>query len=309
MDFRICEYIVEIEKEENITKAARNLFISQSALNQQLLKLEKDLGTQLFFRSRTDWHPTEAGKIYLEGAKKALLIKRETYKKIHDIAHTGESDLKIGLTTGRGIHMFTSIYPDLHSKFPDLIITPIEMGLFKQTEALESGEIDIGFVTLRDDQRGNFDYTLVGKEEMIVLIPAMHPVCENYVLDDGQLPIINLKNLEYEPFTLMSSKSSNRQIVDDIFSRNGFIPSILMETNNTASIPSLVETSLCCAIIPRYYADQDNVNYRCFALPSHPSWDLCVATRKGSYLTDAEKEFIKLAKGYWKEHLIPIQTN
>ena len=33
MDFRECEYMVEIAKENNITKAARNLFISQSALN------------------------------------------------------------------------------------------------------------------------------------------------------------------------------------------------------------------------------------------------------------------------------------
>ena len=41
MDFRECEYMVEIAKENNITKAAKNLFISQSALNQQLLKLEK----------------------------------------------------------------------------------------------------------------------------------------------------------------------------------------------------------------------------------------------------------------------------
>ena len=309
MDFRICEYIVEIEKEENITRAAKNLFISQSALNQQLLKLEKDLGTQLFFRSRTDWHPTEAGKIYLEGAKKALLIKRETYKKIHDITNAGESDLKIGLTTGRGIRMFTSIYPELHSKFSNLIFTPIEMGVYKQREALKNGDIDIGFVTLRYDQRGNFDYTLIGKEEMVVLVPSVHPICYDYICVDGQLPIINLKSLEYEPFTLMSSKSSNRQIVDDIFSRSGFIPSIMMETNNTASITSLVETLLCCAIIPRYYADTESDKYKCFALPSHPSWDLCIATRKGSYLTDAEKEFIKLSKQYWKEHLIPIQSN
>ena len=90
MDFRECEYMVEIAKENNITKAAKNLFISQSALNQQLLKLEKELGTQLFVRSRTDWHPTEAGEAYLQGARKALLIKQDTYKKIYNITHSGK---------------------------------------------------------------------------------------------------------------------------------------------------------------------------------------------------------------------------
>lgn len=308
MDFRICEYIVEIAKEENITRAARNLFVSQSALNQQLLKLEKDLGTQLFFRSRTDWHPTEAGKIYLEGAQKAILIKQETYKKIHDITHAGESELRIGLTPGRGIHMFTTIYPELHEKFSNMKITPIEMGVYNQRDALGNGAIDIGFVTLCKEQRGNFDYELIGEEEMVVLVPTVHPLCESLETDDI-LPVINLKELEFEPFTVMSQKSSNRQIIDDIFSRNGFMPNILMETNNTASIPQLVETSLCCAIVPRYYVDPHNKNYRCFVLPSHPTWDLCIASRKGSYLTDAEKEFIRLVKGYWESHLIAPQTN
>ncbi|RGD84868.1 LysR family transcriptional regulator [Ruminococcus sp. AM09-18-1] len=43
--------------------------ITWSFLNQQLLKLEKELGTPLFYRSRTDWHPTPAGEIYLNAAK------------------------------------------------------------------------------------------------------------------------------------------------------------------------------------------------------------------------------------------------
>ena len=60
MDLKQIEYILKIAEEQNITHAAEKLFITQSALNQQLLKLEKELGTPLFYRSRTDWHPTPA---------------------------------------------------------------------------------------------------------------------------------------------------------------------------------------------------------------------------------------------------------
>ena len=48
MDLRQIEYIIAIEQEESISKAAEKLFITQSALNQQLLKLEKELGMPLF---------------------------------------------------------------------------------------------------------------------------------------------------------------------------------------------------------------------------------------------------------------------
>ena len=48
MDLKQLEYIVKIAEENSITKAAEQLYITQSALNQQLLKLENELGTQLF---------------------------------------------------------------------------------------------------------------------------------------------------------------------------------------------------------------------------------------------------------------------
>ena len=50
MDLKQIEYILKIAEEQNITHAAEKLFITQSALNQQLLKLEKELGTPLFYR-------------------------------------------------------------------------------------------------------------------------------------------------------------------------------------------------------------------------------------------------------------------
>ena len=48
MDFRQRENSIGIEQEQSISRAAEKLFLTQSALNQQLLKLEKELGTPLF---------------------------------------------------------------------------------------------------------------------------------------------------------------------------------------------------------------------------------------------------------------------
>ena len=87
MDLRQIEYIVQIAEENNITRAAEKLYITQSALNQQLLKLEKELGVPLFHRSRTDWHPTKAGEIYLKTARQMLQMKKDTYYRIHDLVN------------------------------------------------------------------------------------------------------------------------------------------------------------------------------------------------------------------------------
>ena len=50
MDSRQLRYMLEIEKHANISRAAESLYMTQSALNQQLLKIEEEMGTQLFER-------------------------------------------------------------------------------------------------------------------------------------------------------------------------------------------------------------------------------------------------------------------
>ncbi|MBM7653481.1 LysR family transcriptional regulator [Neobacillus cucumis] len=111
MELKQLEYMIKIAEEKNITKAAEKLFITQSALNQQLLRLEKELGTQLFFRSRSNWHLTRAGEIYIENAKKMVRIKKDTYNQINDLIEIKKGLLRIGLTPERGPEMFAAIYP------------------------------------------------------------------------------------------------------------------------------------------------------------------------------------------------------
>lgn len=78
MDLKQLEYIVKIADEKNVSRAAEKLFISQSALNQQLLKLEKDLGAPLFFRTRNNWQLTEVGEIYVRTAREILGLDRKS---------------------------------------------------------------------------------------------------------------------------------------------------------------------------------------------------------------------------------------
>lgn len=54
MDTKQIEYILKIAEEHNITRAAEKLHLTQPALNQQLLRLERELGLQLFYRSRSN---------------------------------------------------------------------------------------------------------------------------------------------------------------------------------------------------------------------------------------------------------------
>ena len=111
MDTRQMEYIIQISEERSITKAAEKLFITQSALNQQLQKLEKELGLPLFVRTRSDWHLTPAGEIYVNTARQILNLKKDAYSQIQDLKESGNRRISLGLIPERGVNMFTAIYP------------------------------------------------------------------------------------------------------------------------------------------------------------------------------------------------------
>ena len=93
MDLRMLENMVCIADEKSITKAAEKRFVTQSALNQQLSKLEEELGMPLFIRSRGNWQPTEAGAAYLEAARQMLVIKKDAYNRIADCAAQSRGQL------------------------------------------------------------------------------------------------------------------------------------------------------------------------------------------------------------------------
>jgi DNA-binding transcriptional LysR family regulator len=86
MDLQLIRNIITIGEEKSITKAADKLFISQPALNQQLLNLEKSLGTRLFIRKRGEWTITEAGHIYIDAGKRILDIQKDAYARIADVS-------------------------------------------------------------------------------------------------------------------------------------------------------------------------------------------------------------------------------
>lgn len=136
MDTKLCEYIVAIADEGCVSRAAQKLFLTQSALNQQLLKLERELGSPLFIRQRNHWQTTPVGEAYIGSARQILTIKAQTYARIEDLAERWNGTVTIGLPTERGMRMFSSIYSSVHARFPDTTFEPVEATVREQNKML-----------------------------------------------------------------------------------------------------------------------------------------------------------------------------
>ncbi|MEA5015002.1 MAG: LysR family transcriptional regulator, partial [Candidatus Limiplasma sp.] len=82
MYFDYYDYFYKVAYLGNITKAANEIHISQSALSKAILKLEKSLDCQLFYRIPKGVKLTPAGEVLYEGVKKSIALMASTNQQI-----------------------------------------------------------------------------------------------------------------------------------------------------------------------------------------------------------------------------------
>ena len=304
MDVKQIEYIVKIAETGSITRAAEQLFITQSALNQQLLKLEQSLGVKLFIRHKHDMTPTEAGNVYLKYGRHMLQEKREAYTIINDMSQNNVGKLYFTFARERGINMFCSTYSVFHQKFPGITLEPHEMLAQQQMARIAQGYVDLGLVTVsEDDKLPGLEYECIRKEPILLAVPRSFPQAAKAArpgtpLED--LPYGDLKDLRDLPFVLMFESSTMRHIIDKLFRQHHFSPYVLFESASIRTLETMVKTDLACTIVSgNYYKYQDRIAY--FRLPGDPEWELDIVYKKGAYLSKPMLYYKELMQEYFHE--------
>lgn len=302
MNFRELEYMIALAEEKSINLAAERLFITPSALTQQLLKIESELGTSLFIRSRGNWQPTEAGEIYLDAARRILFIEEDAYREIQDRIRSKRYSITIGVPPERGTDIFSAIYPKFRKEYPEITVHLRELNVKVQQLQIAAGQIDIGFLSLAESQRTQDEYIFLRQEEILLAVPPNYPDALLQSLpSDNASPyrIVPLERLKNEPFAMMNTSSTLRTVQEDLFRQHGLHPNVSFETARFRTIFEMISYGLCCSLVCSHFVHLfAEGKAKIFSLPEHPTWDQVVSYRKGKYLSTAEKYFISLLKDY-----------
>lgn len=299
MDLHQIEYIIAIEQEQSISKAAEKLYLTQSALNQQLLRLEKELGTQLFERRKHCMVPTFAGRIYLATAHQMVDMKRETYKIIRDITNETSGEISIAYSPERGSVMFSQIYPIFHRRYPDVTFRIHEARGKKMEQLLLKKETTLAsMIRVGSQINPELEYVDLAEEMIVLGLPNTHPLAPLAGERSWEtFPQIDLTLLRQDSFTLPTRETKMRDMVNQVFSHAGFSPKVLFEPSSTPTMVSMVKNQIGPAFFPQSYVDPDApIVY--FSLCPRQTWTQSIAYLKGSYLTKPEKYYIELVRQY-----------
>jgi DNA-binding transcriptional LysR family regulator len=151
MELRHLRYVVALAKELNFGRAAERLNISQPPLSQQIRQIEEELGVKLFHRTKRTVELTEAGRVFVAGAREILTLMERTSSATIAASRGEIGELTVGTvtTTDNGFYrILVAILRAFATQYPGVRLRLRTLTVQQQIEHLHDGRIDVGFVTM-----------------------------------------------------------------------------------------------------------------------------------------------------------------
>jgi len=172
MELRHLRYFVAVADEQNFTRAAERLHISQPPLSRQIQDLEEELGLSLFERGSRPLQLTEAGRFFYHHATRMLEQAHAAIQTTRRVAQA-EKRLVIGFVSSTMYGALPRLVRLFRAARPNTEVQLLEMSTVDQIEALKAGRIDVGYGRIRLDDPG-VTREVLREEQLVLAIPCEH---------------------------------------------------------------------------------------------------------------------------------------
>lgn len=151
MDFKKLKYFLTVAKEESVTKAANKLYMTQPPLSYQLKTFEEELGIKLLEKDGRKIRLTEQGQYLYEKGPLIIELVNKTVKELHQLKNSLQQIFTIGNASPWGYTILPQQIKKLNDSFPDVSFQLWQDDTFRIMDLLNSGEIEVAFVTFPTD--------------------------------------------------------------------------------------------------------------------------------------------------------------
>jgi len=157
MEIRVLKYFVMVAREENITRAAEKLHVTQPTLSRQLHQLEEEFGKKLFKRGNHDIKLTEDGYLLRKRAEEILDLVDKTASEMTSDTDDLVGDIYIGAGETDAIRMIARVVHDIQIEYPKIMFHNISCDSIDVIDKLNKGLIDFG-VLFEPSNYMNFEH-------------------------------------------------------------------------------------------------------------------------------------------------------
>ena len=224
MEQNLSQYKIfyEVAKAGNISKAAKELYISQPAISKAISKLEDSLGLSLFTRSSRGVQLTSEGEILFEHTREAFDALDRGEQELKRIQEFDIGHLRIGVSNTLCKYILLPYLKTFIDQYPHMKVT-IESQATAQTLArLEQQKIDLGLVAEPSVRRDLAFIPVMDIQDTFVTTPNY---LENLYLSEGQ----DTSLFETGNIMLLDTSNMTRHHVDEYMAENNIFPHQILE--------------------------------------------------------------------------------
>ena len=224
MEQNLSQYKIfyEVAKAGNISKAAKELYISQPAISKAISKLEDSLGLSLFTRSSRGVQLTAEGEILFEHTREAFDALERGESELKRIQEFDIGHLRIGVSNTLCKYILLPYLKTFIDQYPHMKVTIESQSTAQTLTRLEQQKIDLGLVAQPSVRRDLAFIPVMDIQDIFVTTPSY---LENLYLREGQ----DTNIFETGNIMLLDTSNMTRHHVDEYMSDNNIIPRQVLE--------------------------------------------------------------------------------
>ncbi|MDU2829766.1 MAG: LysR family transcriptional regulator [Anaerococcus sp.] len=242
------EYIRAILKYGSMTAASKKIYISQSALSQHIIRIEKKLGVEIFNRDFKPIKLTEAGEIYKKSLEDIEKLKEDTLLKIEEINKLKSGEITVGATDYQTYFFLSKILKDFHNDYPGIKINLVEDKTNQLNIFALNGICDFS-ITYETDRFDDLESINLYREDVFLAMSKDNPL-KKYLSGKGDIKSIEAKKLMGQNIVRM--KQGQNLILQyqelDKFTDNSL--KTVLETESIFIAEKCVRENMGLAILP-----------------------------------------------------------
>ncbi len=251
MELTALRQFVVIAEMGHLTRAAERLGVTQPALSAMVKKLESEVGASLLDRTGRGVALTAAGRVFLEHAEVSVRRADEAVASVRELVGLEAGSIRVGGGATAVAHLLPSVVSEVRREHSALRFYVREAGSRAVAEAVISGELDLGIVTMPVAGVGAGELMRVGtfRDELLLIAPPGHRLSSK--------KSFRWADIDGEPVVAFEAGSAVRSVIDGAAAGAGVSLVVVMEVRSLESIERMVGAGVGIGFVSRLALDRD----------------------------------------------------
>lgn len=291
MELRHLRYFVAVAEEQNVTRAAARLHVSQPPLTRQIHDLEAELGVALFARSGKTIRLTDAGRVFLDEAKASLKRVEDAVRAVRSVACGAQGELHLGYAPTPTVEILPKLLKAFRRRFPGVRVILHDHSSPEMLAGLREGRLHAALMMQPSKQAGRgIAFGELKSYPVGVAVAANHPYARRRRVtprDACAEPIIAYSRKEYpdyHEFVARSIGASAKEL------------NIVEECDSGASLTAAVESGKGICICASIFATTTGRRLAFVPLDPPPARAVVCIAHRNEQASSTTGTFVEIAR-------------